>query len=358
MTIERSGIEARGADRARWRAVLARDPAADGGFVFAVRTTGIYCRPSCPARRPRRERVAFFAGPDAAERAGYRACRRCHPREASEHAHQVEIVRAACRMLDGPAEAPLPLARLARRIGYSPWHLHRLFKRHTGLTPREYARARRDETFKRHLKEGAQVTTAILDAGFSSPGAAYRRGLDPVGMTPSAYAGGGTGQAIASAVVRSPLGWLLVAVTRRGVCAVRFGNSRAALERAVRAEFPAALHGRATPRLRAAVRAALAAIGGRAPAPGLPLDVRATAFQRRVWQALRAIPRGETRSYGAIARAIGRPRAARAVGAACGANPVAVLVPCHRAVRGDGAPGGYAYGVPRKRALLAREKRA
>jgi len=342
-------------DTHRWRAVMARDLRADGRFVFAVRTTGIYCRPSCAARHPRRENVSFFRDPDAAERAGFRACRRCHPRERSAHEAQAEIVRAARALLDRDDQEVRSLDGLARRIGYSPWHLHRMFKQHTGLTPAQYRRGRRLQRFKHHLKEGRQVTDAMYDSGYGSSSRVYQQTGESLGMTPAAYGRGGAAVRIEWTTAETPLGTVLVAATERGICSVRFGRSPAELERELAREFPDAVREPAGSRLRVAVRTVRAAIEGRAVDPALPLDLQASAFQRKVWEALRAIPAGETRSYGEIARRIGRPGAARAVGRACATNPVALLIPCHRVVRADGAPGEYAWGTTRKRALLERE---
>ena len=343
-------------DARRWRSVLARDAGADGAFVFAVRSTGIYCRPSCPARRPRRDHVLYFGGPAEAERAGFRACRRCHPREDSMHDQQATLVRQACEMIESSPDAPLSLAALGRRIGYSPFHLHRMFRRVTGVTPRQFAMAVRARRLRAGLGGGAPVAHAVYDAGFGSSSRVYERADAELGMTPGAFRRGGRGVAATYALARSPLGWLLVATTRRGVCAVRLGDSGAALEAGLRRELPEARLARDDARLRPIVRRVLAGLDGRRPDPRLPLDIRATAFQRRVWQALCAIPRGETRTYGQIARAVGRPAAARAVGAACARNPVALVIPCHRAVRGDGGLGGYAWGIARKRRLLERER--
>lgn len=339
----------------RWRAVMTRDARADGRFVFAVRTTGIYCRPSCAARHPRRENVAFFRDPAAAERAGFRACRRCHPRERSAHESQAEIVRATRAMLDRDDPDARSLASLARRIGYSPWHLHRMFQRHTGLTPAQYRRGRRLNQFKHHLKEGRRVTEALYDSGYGSSSRVYQRSGEGLGMTPRAYGRGGQATRIEWTTVDTVLGTVLVAATERGICRVQFGASAPALARELAREFPGAEIVPAGSRLRIAVRSVRAAIEGRPVDATIPLDVHASAFQRKVWEALRSIPAGETRSYGEIARRIGRPRAARAVGHACATNPIALLIPCHRVVRGDGAPGEYAWGAKRKRALLEKE---
>jgi AraC family transcriptional regulator of adaptative response/methylated-DNA-[protein]-cysteine methyltransferase len=338
-----------------WAAVLARDRRLDGRFVYAVRSTRIYCRPSCPARRPQPANVCFFATPDAAERAGYRACRRCLPRSAA--GAMIDIcVGAARAYLDAHLDEWATLAELAAHVGVSPFHLQRVFKAQVGLSPRAYLSARRIERFKAGVRAGASVSDALYQAGFSSPRALYEQADAALGMTPAAYRRGGAGLAIAFTVVRSPLGRLLVARTDRGVCAVSLGDSAAALERELRAEFPAARTRRDDAALRREVEALLAQLDDPRRPASLPLDVRGTDFQRRVWAALQAIPPGETRSYRQLAAAIGRPSAARAVARACATNPVAVVIPCHRVVRGDGTLSGYRWGRSRKEALLMRER--
>ncbi len=330
---------------------MARDARQDGRFVFAVRTTGVYCRPSCPSRRPRRDSVEFFAGPTEAERAGYRACLRCRPTEVSS---QARYVMRARQLLDN-AEGVVTLAELSRKIGLSPFHLQRLFKRATGLSPREYQSARRIQQVKHDLREGEDVTTAIYDAGFGSPSRLYEKAPQQLGMTPGEYRRGGAGTKITYAISSSPLGRLLIAATARGLCAVRFGESAADLEQDIREEFHAAVLHRDDAAMRAYVEPLLSAIHGENTTIDLPLDVRATAFQRKVWEALRRIPRGETRSYTEVAREIGEPSAVRAVARACASNPVALAVPCHRVVRSDGDLAGYRWGVERKKKLLERE---
>ena len=274
------------------------------------------------------------------------------------HDQQATLIRQACEIIEASAERPPSLATLSRRIGYSPHHLQRMFRRVTGVSPRQYAEAVRAGRLRGGLRAGAPVTHALYDAGFSSASRLYERAPSELGMTPAAYRRGGRGIEVAYALAPSPLGTLLVATTARGVCAVRLGDSTAALEADLRRELHAATLRRDDARLRPMVKRVLARLDGSGPDARLPLDIRATAFQRKVWQALCAIPRGETRSYGDIARAIGRPSAARAVGHACAANQVALVIPCHRAVRGDGTMGGYAWGVERKRRLLERERRA
>jgi AraC family transcriptional regulator, regulatory protein of adaptative response / methylated-DNA-[protein]-cysteine methyltransferase len=329
----------------RWQAVLARDRRWDGAFVYAVRSTGIYCRPSCASRRPRRSQVTFYPIPEVAERAGYRACRRCHPAKANGTDPAVALVRDACRALDA-GHKPAVTPRLARA-----------FKRVLGITPREYAAARRIARFKQELKRRKHVSPALYEAGYGSTSRVYEHTHEHLGMTPAKYARGGAGIGIAYVTVPTSLGRLLVAASERGVCRVALGGDAAALEADLLTEFPAArvvqdksgtLHGW--------VSSILAYLDGREPDLDLPLDIQATAFQRRVWQELQRIPFGKTRTYADVARRIGRPTATRAVARACATNPVALVIPCHRVVRGDGELGGYRWGVERKEMLLERER--
>jgi len=336
----------------QWQQVMARDARQDGRFVFAVRTTGVYCRPSCPSRRPRRDSVEFFANPQQAERAGYRACLRCKPTEISPQARAV--IRA--RQLLDEAEGIMTLAELSKRVGVSPFHLQRLFKRATGLSPREYQSARRMQSVKRGLRKGDDVTTALYEAGFGSPSRLYEKSSQQLGMTPGTYRRGGSGLTIQFAIIPSALGRMLVAATSRGLCAVRFGESAIELERGLREEFRAAKIHRDDAALRPYVQPLLAGLRGEDTTIALPLDVRATAFQKKVWDELRRIPRGETRSYSDVARAIGDETAVRAVARACASNPVAIAVPCHRVVRSDGDISGYRWGVERKKKLLEQEQ--
>lgn len=334
-------------DRA-WVAVLNRDRAWDGRFVTGVMTTGIYCRPSCAARHPARGNVRFFADGHAARAAGLRACRRCRPDERA--ADEAAIARALHEL--DRADAPPSLAVLAVAAGYSPHHFHRLFRRALGVTPAAYARERRAERARHALRETATVTDAIYEAGFVAPSRFYAEAGDRLGMAPSAWRDGGRGATIWWAVTETDLGPLLVAATARGLCRVAFGMDEAAL----RAEFPQAAIEPAGPDLVALVGEVAALVVQPGAAHRLPTDVAGTAFQQAVWQALAAVPPGETVSYAALAAQAGRPGAARAAGSACGANPLALVVPCHRARRGDGSPGGYAWGLDRKRELLARER--
>lgn len=345
-------------DDARWRAVASRDAACDGAFVYAVASTGIFCRPSCPSRRPRRERVCFFDDPTAARAAGFRPCRRCRPEAADSADTDGRIVRAVCRVFDEQPETIPTLAELSAVAGISTSHLQRVFTRATGLSPRRYAEALRRQRFTVGLRQGDSVTAALYDAGYGSSSRLYEKADAHLGMTPASYAKGGAGALIVFATAASPLGRLLVAATERGVCAVSLGDSDVSLESELRADFPAAEIGRDDGALSAHLAAVLDHLAGRLPRLDLPLDVRATAFQWAVWRTLAAIPTGETRTYGAIAATLGRPTAARAVGRACATNPVALIVPCHRAVGGDGKLTGYRWGVERKRRLLAREKAA
>jgi AraC family transcriptional regulator of adaptative response/methylated-DNA-[protein]-cysteine methyltransferase len=346
-------------EAAQWNAVLGHDRNADGLFVYAVRSTGIYCRPSCPSRRPRRDRVAFFETTDAARGAGFRACRRCRPDEAAAADPWVDKIRRASIYLANVDGHPT-LAALAARLGGSPYHLQRNFKRLVGVTPREYAEACRLRNVKRRLRQGGDITGAMFDAGYGSSSRFYERAVPKLGMAPSVYRRGGAGMMIRYAIVDVPhgsLGRLLVAATPRGVCAVSMGSSDADLTRALSREYPSAAIAADAGGLARWTSAILMHLTGRRPRLDLPLDVQATAFQWQVWQALAAIPYGQTRTYGEIASAIGRPRAVRAVARACATNPVALAIPCHRVVPAAGGHGGYRWGVARKKALLASERR-
>ncbi|PYP73882.1 MAG: bifunctional DNA-binding transcriptional regulator/O6-methylguanine-DNA methyltransferase Ada [Gemmatimonadetes bacterium] len=339
----------------RWRIVLAHDRRYDGAFVYAVRSTGIYCRPSCASRRPRRAQVTFFSIPEAAEQAGFRACRRCRPGQAPAPDPQVGLVREVCRQLDAPSDAPARLVALSRRVGTTPHQLVRAFRRILGVTPRQYQDARRLSRFTAHLKERKRVSPATYAAGYSSSSRVYERAAAQLGMTPATYARGGRGMVIAFAAVPCPLGTLLVAATPRGICRVSLGHGAPELEAELRGEFPGAEIQRDRGDLGRWVAAILRYLDGREPHLDLPLDIRATAFQRQVWEALRKIPYGRTRSYAEVARAIGRPRATRAVARACASNPAALVIPCHRVVKSNGDLGGYRWGMERKQALLRQE---
>lgn len=337
----------------RWQAVLARDLACDGKFVYAVQTTGIFCRPSCPSRRPARGNVMFFATAAQARAAGYRACRRCSPE--SVHPQTARVI-AACEYLDRSHEKSPTLAELGRAVGMSPFALQRLFRRVLGVTPRQYCATRRAGRFREGLATAPSVTAAIYQAGYDSASPAYRQPEDSLGMRPAEYRKGGAGLEIGYTLSASPLGRMLVAATERGICAVAFGDTDGDLVAGLRSDFFSAHLVRDDGRLAARVASVLALMQEHATAMPLPLDVRATAFQWRVWQALRQVPRGETRSYAAIAQSIGQPAAVRAVARACGQNPVAVVIPCHRILGKGGQLTGYRWGVARKRQLLERER--
>lgn len=338
-----------------WRAVCERR---DAPCFYCVSTTGIYCRTTCPSRRPRREHVRFVASAADAVRAGFRACRRCRPDAAQ--APELGVATRACEAIDAALAAgeSISLDRLGRSVGLSGGRLQRVFKRSLGVSPRAWAAERRLERFRESLRDHDRVSDAVLAAGYASESRAYEGVQSRLGMTPSAYRDLGAGAVIRFTVVSCALGRVLVAATARGLCSVRFGVDGAALERELRAEFSKAELVGADEELADWAGAVVRAIEGRAPRVDLPLDVRATAFQRQVWQALRAIPIGETRSYRQVAAAIGRPTAARAVASACAANPVAVVVPCHRVVREDRSLGGYRWGVRRKQRLLDAERAA
>ncbi|MEO7774750.1 MAG: bifunctional DNA-binding transcriptional regulator/O6-methylguanine-DNA methyltransferase Ada [Steroidobacteraceae bacterium] len=338
----------------RWAAVLARDKAADGHFFYSVRTTGIYCRPSCPSRHARPENVGFHLSSAAAERAGFRPCKRCKPDRPSLQMEHAAKVAAACRQIASAAETP-SLEALAKRAGLSSFHFHRVFKASTGLTPRQYGQAHRAGKLRSGLQRAGSVTNAIYEAGYGSSSRVYERSSQLLGMSPSRYRNGGEHSAIRFAVGECSLGSILVASSELGICAILMGEDPDRLTRDLQDRFPKAqLIGGDRKFERT-----MAKVIGLVELPGiglqLPLDVRGTAFQQRVWEALRAIPAGSTASYTQIAQAIGAPRSVRAVAQACGANPAAIVIPCHRVVRSDGALSGYRWGVERKRELLARE---
>ena len=344
-------------DDRRWQAVLARDPGQDGVFVYAVRSAGIYCRPSCPSRRPRREQVRLFPSPQAAEQEGFRSCRRCRPQDEGAADAHLALVQSVCRQIEADS-GNVTLADLSRSAGVSPRHLQRLFKRLLGITPRQYADARRLNRFKSEVRRSGEIGHALYAAGYGSSSRLYELAPTRLGMTPSQYRRGGEGAQIRYTIQDCPLGQLLVAATERGICAISLGDRDQELETALQREYSAATFQRSDTALRERVTAVLAHLQGARPRLDLPLDIQGTAFQRRVWDALCAIPYGQTRSYREIAVAIGRPTATRTVGGACGANPVALAIPCHRAVRDDGGLGGYRWGITRKQALLENERTA
>ncbi|WP_340264443.1 bifunctional DNA-binding transcriptional regulator/O6-methylguanine-DNA methyltransferase Ada [Sphingobium mellinum] len=331
-----------------WEAFSRRDRSRDGTFVGAVLTTGIYCKPSCPARRPRRENMIFMADAEAARAAGFRACLRCRPDEVGRDRLAVEAAMAFI----AAADAPPSLDAIAAHAGYAPHHFHRLFKRETGMTPAAYARSLRADRFKAALGQGGSVTDAIYEAGYNAPSRAYADAERHLGMSPSAWRDGGRGVRIRHRVIATLLGPLLVAATDRGICRISFDEGEADLRR----RFPKARIEPADDRVAGLAEQVARLIDDPRGATDLPLDVGGTDFQRAVWEALRAIPPGETRSYAEIAASIGRPGAVRATGTACGDNALAVVIPCHRVLRSDGRLGGYAYGIERKKALLNRER--
>lgn len=342
-------------ERRLWQAVRERDARRDGTFVYAVRSTGVYCCPSCPSRRPKRERVLFFASPEVAERSGFRACRRCRPRNAP-HSIESGVISRICRMIEAQAEESPRLSALAAAAGMGPFHLQRTFRRVVGVTPRGYAAAVRLRRLKSQLRKGDDVTTAMYEAGYSSPSRLYENSPAQMGMTPATYGHGGRGMDIGYTVTSSSLGRLLVAGTERGVSAIYLGDADAPLAASLRREYPEARIRRNPARVSRWVRQLVRHLSGKRPHLQLPLDVQATAFQRRVWEALQTIPAGRTRSYHDVSRQIGQPRATRAVARACATNPVSIVIPCHRVVRKDGGLGGYRWGLARKQALLEREK--
>lgn len=342
-------------DSQRWQAVVERNAGQDGKFVFAVSSTGVFCRPSCPARRPRRENVQFFSTSQDAEKAGYRACLRCRPKSLGPNA-QAATVKAVCRYIDQNLDGPITLARLATEFHLSPFHLQRTFKAALGITPREYADARRMDQLKGNLRAGHSVTRAMYDAGYGSSSRLYERTASQLGMTPDKYRRGAVAAPIRYTCTDSPLGRMLIAATEKGICAIQFADSDSELEHGLRREFPFATRRRDDNAMLPWKDGLVRQMHGHKPPSGLPLDIQATVFQRRVWTYLQSVPFGKTRSYGQVAKAIGQPTATRAVARACATNPVAIAVPCHRVVRGNGEMGGYRWGIGRKETLLKMEQ--
>lgn len=340
-----------------WNAVTRRDTAYDGRFVLGVKTTGIYCRPSCKSRMPLRRNVEFFAAPFEAEANGFRACKRCRPQEALYQPKR-DLAQDVCAYIQANADQRLTLDDLAAHFHISPFHLQRTFRAAMGISPRQYAASLRVGALKTQLRSQRRVTDAIYAAGYNSSSRAYDEADTGIGMTLKAYQAGGQHETISWAAARCDLGIVLVAMTERGVCAVRMGDDEAALVDELHAEFPLATLNVNSGEANSALTAILAHLSGDLPALDLPLDVKATAFQWRVWQALRQIPYGETRTYGEIAEVINQPTAARAVGNACASNPVALIVPCHRVVKSGGDAGNYRWGVERKQRILADERRS
>jgi AraC family transcriptional regulator of adaptative response/methylated-DNA-[protein]-cysteine methyltransferase len=339
-----------------WQAVLGRDSAFDGAFVYAVRSTGIYCRPSCPSRKPGRKQVGFFPLPEVAEQAGFRPCKRCRPHEVASVEPAVEQARRICRHIESNLDRNLTLEALGQEFHTSPYHLQRTFKQVVGVSPQQYLEACRMGRLRASLKAGQDISGSVYEVGFGSISRLYSKADAQLGMTPRIYRNGGLGMQVHYTIVPCSLGRLLVAATERGVCAVKLGDVDAALEHLLVGEFGQATLSRDDVVLKDWVEAILAYLDGKNPHLDLPLDVQATAFQRQVWQALQRIPFGETRTYSQIAALIGKPSAVRAVAHACATNPVVLIVPCHRVLRKSGELGGYRWGLARKAELLRWER--
>ena len=340
-------------DDDRWQSVVDRDVDADGQFVFAVQTTGIFCRPSCRAKHALRKNVRFFADAQQAQDAGFRPCKRCQPDKDSAQQHRLDKIARACQLLE--QESPLTLDELAQQVAMSPYHLHRLFKATTGMTPKVWQQSWRARRLRDALAKGVPVTQAILNAGFPDSSSYYRKADQALGMTAKQFRKGGDNVSVRYTLADCALGRCLVAESERGICAILLGDDDATLVADLHALFPAAQDVPADANFQQRVREVIVAINSRDASLSLPLDIRGTAFQQQVWQALRAIPCGETVSYQQLASAIGKPKAVRAVASACGANKLAIVIPCHRVIRGDGALSGYRWGIARKAQLLQRE---
>lgn len=338
-----------------WHAVESKDARFNGTFFFGVSTTGIYCKPSCAARTPKRRNVVFFETPKTAEQQGFRACLRCRPDSAAAGDPQVEMALKVCQLIEDNLEENISLESLGEKMSMSPHHLQRTFKSILGITPKQYATALKIKNFKEQVNRGEDVTGAMYEAGFGSSRALYEKAADKLGMTPAAYKGKGKGMKIGYTVADCDLGKMLVARTERGICSVTFGDRENELVEALEAEFSAAEIEKDESSLNEAVKAILSMLEGREKRFVLPLDVQATAFQLQVWETLRKIPYGETRSYKQVAESLGRPTASRAVARACATNPVAIVTPCHRVVRENGDFSGYRWGIQRKREILAKE---
>lgn len=346
------------AEDRRWQAVLKRETSSDGKFVFAVSSTGIYCRPSCPSKRPRRENVTFFLRPQQAESAGFRECLRCRPRSLTGNPRQ-ETVKSICRYIEQHLDEPITLAKLGAEFRQSPFHLQRTFKAALGITPKQYADSCRMRGFREKLKAGHSVIRAMHDAGYSSTSRLYSRTTSLLGMEPAKYRRGAIATPIHYTCAASPLGRILIAATDRGICSIQFADSDEELEQCLKQEFPFAVRRREDESMSVLTRKVLRHMSGQEilSSSSLPLDIRATAFQRRVWSYLQSIGFGETRSYSEVATGISQPSAIRAVARACATNPVAVAIPCHRVLRLNGNLGGFRWGVDRKKALLELEKK-
>jgi AraC family transcriptional regulator of adaptative response/methylated-DNA-[protein]-cysteine methyltransferase len=334
-----------------WQAVLDRNGASDGKFVFAVSSTGIYCRPSCPSKRPKRENVKFFRRPQEAETAGFRECLRCRPKAIAGNPRQ-ELIKSVCRYIELHLDEPVTLARLGAEFRQSPFHLQRTFKAVLGITPKEYADACRMRGFRQKLKAGHSVTRAMHDAGYSSTSRLYSRTSAELGMEPAKYRRGAIATPIRYSFTESPIGRMLIAATDKGICSIQFADSEEELEQGLKQEFPFALRRRDDGGMANLAGQVVQRISGAESSVSLPLDIQATAFQRRVWSYLQSIAFGKTRSYTEVAKAIRRPAAVRAVARACATNPVAIAIPCHRVLRSNGDLGGYRWGLQRKKALL------
>jgi AraC family transcriptional regulator, regulatory protein of adaptative response / methylated-DNA-[protein]-cysteine methyltransferase len=337
-----------------WQAVLDRNGASDGKFVFAVSSTGIYCRPSCPSKRPKRENVTFFRKPQEAEIAGFRECLRCRPKAIAGNPRQ-ELIKSVCRYIEQHLDEPVTLSRLGTEFRQSPFHLQRTFKAVLGITPKQYADSCRMRGFRQKLKAGHSVTRAMHDAGYSSTSRLYSRTSAELGMEPGKYRRGAIATPIRYSFSESPIGRMLIAATDKGICSIQFADSEEELEQGLKQEFPFALRRRDDERMADLAGKVVQHMSGAESSTSLPLDIQATAFQRRVWSHLQSIGFGKTQSYSQVAKAIRRPSAVRAVARACATNPVAIAIPCHRVLRSNGDLGGYRWGLERKKALLDME---
>jgi AraC family transcriptional regulator, regulatory protein of adaptative response / methylated-DNA-[protein]-cysteine methyltransferase len=344
-------------DEEKWKVVLSRNDSFDGVFVFAVRSTGVYCRPSCPARRPSKEHVAFFPGSIEAEQSGFRPCRRCQPREAGP-SQKAKLIDQVCRYIETNLQGKLTLSILSRQVGFSPYHLQRTFKRVLGISPRQYVEARRLAKMKQFLRSGETVNNSLYNAGFSSRSRVYENIPGGFGVNPGEFRRGGEGLRIRYGIIESPLGRLLVAATERGVCGVCIGDSDSFVERSLSEDYPSAILYRNDQGVKEWTGAFAKYFDGEHMTLDLPLDVKATAFQSRVWKIIQSIPFGKTVTYSQIAKELGEPEASRAVARACATNPVALIIPCHRVLGKDGSLRGYRWGKKRKQALLNFEQMA
>ncbi len=338
----------------RWQAVAAREASADGKFFYAVKTTGNYCRPICTSRMPNRENIRFFDSPQAAESAGFRPCKRCHPDQPSAQENHTQHIIQACEMMEQADECP-SLQTLSEAVGLSPFYFQRLFRKIVGVTPKQFFTQKRSVRVQASLPLGDTVTEVLYEAGFGSSAQFYNQAEEILGMKPVEYQNGGKGARILYAIHPSYLGWVLIAATQVGICAIEFGDDPQDLEETLKTRFPLAAYTEEDPLFSSWVKETLTFLEQSAPNLDLPLDIQGTAFQRRVWMALREVPRGTQVSYSEIARRIGQPKAARAVAQACAANRLAIAIPCHRVIRENGELGGYRWGIERKRKLLERE---